>query len=479
MKIAMIASEASPFAKTGGLADVLGTLSVALERLGHEVMVIIPAYRSALQGGYSLQETSLKFTVPLADRQEEATVLHRTIGRDVDVYLIRADRYFDREFLYGTPTQDYSDNAERFIFFSRAALEILRARPVDIVHAHDWQAALAIVFFKIQAVRYAETASAKTVFTIHNLGFQGLFEKEEWPLLDLDSAFFTPQFLEFYGRINFLKGSLIFADKLTTVSPTYAQEIMTPAQGFGLEGVLAQRADDLVGILNGVDYSQWNPWTDPFIAHHYGENSLTVKCSCKKALRQIVGLPDKPATPLLAMISRLTLQKGFDLVESIFERLVERDLQFVLLGNGEPRFEDFFRTASARYPDRVAVRLGFDDRLAHQIEAGADLFLMPSLYEPCGLNQMFSLKYGTIPIVHAVGGLKDSVEDYDGESETGTGFVFEKHEAQALLDAIDRGLAMFHDKKSWTALRHRAMAKDFSWERSAQSYGNLYRQLLS
>jgi starch synthase len=245
----------------------------------------------------------------------------------------------------------------------------------------------------------------------------------------------------------------LLADKLTAVSPTYAREIMTPAQGFGLEGVLGQRADDLVGILNGVDYTQWNPWTDPFISHHYGENSLTIKHRCKKALRQIVELPDQPDTPILAMISRLTLQKGVDLVESIFDRLIERDVQFVLLGSGEPRFETFFRAAAARHADRVAVRIGFDERLAHQIEAGADLFLMPSLYEPCGLNQMFSLKYGTIPIVRAVGGLKDSVADYDGASAAGTGFMFENHQAQALLDAIDRGLAAFHDKKSWTALR--------------------------
>ena len=478
MKIAMIASEANPFAKTGGLADVLGTLSVALEHLGHEVTVILPAYRYALQGSFALQDTGTTVTVPVADRQEIGGILQATIGRNVSARLIRADRYFDREFLYGTATADYPDNAERFTFFCRASLEWLRQSPPDIIHAHDWQAALAIVFLKTQAARYRETAGAKTVFTIHNLGFQGIFPSSEWSFFNLDKVFFTPQFLEFYANINLLKGALVFADKLTTVSPTYAQEIMTAAQGFGLEGIIRQRAADLVGILNGVDYSQWNPWTDEFIAHHYGENSLTIKDDCKKSLCQTVGLADRPATPLIAMISRLTTQKGCDLVEIIFDKLMERDVQFVLLGSGEPRFENFFRSAATRYAGRVAVRIGFDERLAHQIEAGADLFLMPSRYEPCGLNQMYSLKYGTPPIVRAVGGLKDSVQDYDPANDSGTGFVFERDDADAMLGAIDRGLTVYSDKHNWTALRRRAMAMDFSWERSAQLYNDLYRSLL-
>lgn len=478
MKIAMIASEASPFAKTGGLADVLGTLSPALERLGHQVTLIIPAFRCALRGSFALQDTAMPLSVPLSNRQEQGSVLRTAIGKSVTVYLVRADKYFDREFLYGTPTQDYADNAERFVFFCRAALDILRDQPVDIVHAHDWQAALTIVFLKTQAARYRATAGAKTVFTVHNLAFQGNFSPLDWHLLNLESAFFTPQFLEYYGNMNFLKGALVFADKLTTVSPTYAQEIMTPEQGFGLEGVLRQRAGDLVGILNGVDDNLWNPWTDPLIAHHYGKNSLATKRRCKTALRQRVGLPDKPTTPIVAMISRLTDQKGFDLVARIFPELIERDLQFVLLGNGEPRYEQFFRDAALQHPDRVAVRIGFDERLAHEIEAGADLFLMPSHFEPCGLNQMYSLKYGTIPIVRAVGGLKDSVQDYDPENNSGTGLVFDDYDGAAMLAAIDRGLSAYSDQKNWTALRRRAMAMDFSWERSAQLYSDLYRTLL-
>ena len=479
MNIAMLASEVSPFAKTGGLADVIGTLSVALERLGHEVSVIAPAYRSVLQSEFPVRETAIKLSAPISDRLEEATVLKSAIGKGVVVHLIRADRYFDRDDLYGTAASDYPDNAQRFVFFCRAALELLRKEPVDIVHCHDWQTALAIVYLKTQASRYAESAAAKTVFTIHNLGFQGIFGRHEWHLLNLDDALFAPQFLEFFGNINFLKGGLIFADKITTVSPSYAQEIMTTAQGFGLEGVIRQRAADLLGILNGVDYSQWSPWMDPFITCHYGESSLPVKEDCKTSLRRIFGLPNQRNTPVIGMISRLTSQKGFDLIESIFDSLMQRDVQVVLLGNGEARYEEFFRAAVTRYIGRVGVRIGFDESLAHRIEAGADLFLMPSLYEPCGLNQMFSLKYGTIPIVRAVGGLKDTVQQCNTDAESGTGFVFETYEAQALLDAIDRSLQVFHNEKAWTALQRRAMAVDFSWERSAKLYANLYRQLLN
>lgn len=477
MTIAMIASEVTPFAKTGGLADVIGALATALARLGHELCIIAPAYRSALGGDFSLHKSGIELTAPVADRAVRAAVLETTLGHGVTVYLIRADPYFDREHLYGAPDGDYADNAERFVFFCRAALELLRRIPVKIVHGHDWQGALAVVLLKTQPANYPQLAAAKTVFTIHNLGFQGIFGPAVWPLLNLEARYFSPQFLEFYGNVNLLKGALIFADKITTVSPTYADEIMTAEQGFGLEGVLQQRSADLVGILNGVDYSVWNPWTDPFLLHHYGEHSLTVKRDCKKALQRAVGLPVLANKPLVAMISRLTSQKGFDLVESVFDALVERDLQLVLLGTGEARFEEFFRAAAARHPGKVAVEIGFNEALAHRIEAGADLFLMPSRYEPCGLNQMYSLKYGTIPIVRAVGGLKDTVQDYDPASGTGTGFVFAPYEGAAMLAAIDRGLDVYRHKNAWTALQRRAMAMDFSWERSAKAYSNLYRQL--
>ena len=478
MKIAMISSEIVPFAKTGGLADVVGTLSVALERRGHDISLIMPAYRSTLNGPFALEETGMQLTVPIDARTEGASVLKTRLGRNMSVYLVRADRYFDRDFLYGTHEGDYPDNAERFVFFCRATLEILRRHPVEIVHCHDWETALGIVFLKTQSARYPKVASAKTVLTAHNLGFQGIFRQSNWPLLNLDRSYFSPQYLEFYGNINFLKGGLIFADKITTVSPSYAREIMSGEQGFGLQGILQQRAADVTGILNGVDYSEWNPAVDPFIATRYSENDLSGKRICKDKLQGSLGLPVKSAMPVFGIISRLTSQKGFDLVQKIFDQMMERELQLVLLGSGEPRYENFFADAAARFPEKFAVRTGFDEVLAHQIEAGADIFLMPSLYEPCGLNQMFSLKYGTIPIVRKVGGLKDTVIDYSAEGGVGTGFVFDTYDPQALWDSIERALRLFADKRSWTELMHRAMRMDFSWDRSAQAYNNLYEEFL-
>jgi starch synthase len=478
MKIAMISSEILPFAKTGGLADVVGTLAAALARRGHEMTLVMPCHRAVLQNGFAPAETGMNFSVPLGERREDASVLRARGAGDVKVYFIRADRYFDRPFLYGTADGDYPDNAERFIFFSRAALEVLRHESIDLLHCHDWQSALAVVFLKAQPARYAELAAAPSVLTVHNLGFQGIFPSTQWPLLNLDWSFFTPRFLEFYGNINFLKGGLVFADKITTVSPSYAQEIMDTEQGFGLEGVLRDRRTDLVGILNGVDYNHWSPETDPFIVKHYSAKHLTPKQQAKKVLQRIFKLPQSSKTPLLGMVSRLTAQKGLDLMEQIFERLMERDLQWGVLGAGEARYEEFFTRAAARYPEKFAVRTGYDETLAHQIEAGADIFLMPSHYEPCGLNQMFSLRYGTIPIVRAIGGLKDTVDDYDEARGTGTGFVFLPYDPQALLDAIDRALQVYRDKRRWTALRRRAMAEDFSWHRSAQMYDELYRQLV-
>jgi starch synthase len=478
MKIGMISPEIVPFAKTGGLADVVGTLATALERQGHDLCLVMPAYRSVLQGDFSLQETAIRFSVPISDGREEALVLQARIGNNVVVYLVRNDRYFDRESLYGTSQGDYSDNAERYAFFSRAALEILGQNPVDVIHCHDWQSALAIIFLKTQPDQYAELAAAKTVFSIHNLGFQGIFPASNWALLNLSPSLFTPPYLEFFGNINLVKGALIFADKITTVSPTYAREIMETEQGFGLEGILRGRADDVTGILNGVDYTQWNPETDPWIAKHYSADHSTPKASCKESLQSALGLTPKSDVPLLGMISRLTPQKGFDLVEKSLERLMARPLQMVVLGSGEPRYERFLVSAARSFPDQIAVRTDFDEPLAHQIEAGADIFLMPSLYEPCGLNQMFSLKYGTIPIVRAVGGLRDTVEDYDAEKSTGTGFAFEPYDPAAMIATVDRGLRVFEEKKAWTALRHRAMLMDFSWDRSARAYGNLYEQLL-
>jgi starch synthase len=479
MKIGIISSEISPFAKTGGLADVVGSLSIALERLGHELCLIMPAYRSTLQSGSAFTNVPLEVSVPVSNRQETASILKAKLGRDVTVYLVRADHYFDRDFLYGTKHGDYPDNLARFVFLTRSALEILRNEHVEVIHSHDWQTALAPVFLRTQPWRYPEIAAAKTVLTVHNIAFQGNFWRPDWHHLNLDEYLFSSAYLEFYQNFSLLKGGLIFADTITTVSRTHAAEIMTREQGFGLEGVLQQRANDLVGILNGVDYNQWNPAADPLIAKQYSEDNLEGKRLCKDSLQRAMGLAIKPEVPLFGIISRLTSQKGIDLIEMIFPALIERDVQFVLLGTGESRYEDFFRRAAAQFPGKVGVRIGFDESLAHQIEAGADIFLMPSLFEPCGLNQMFSLKYGTIPIVRAVGGLKDTVENYNAERSAGTGFVFEAYDAQELWKTIERALQAFRDRKSWIALQRRAMSMDFSWDRSARAYSKLYQQLVA
>jgi starch synthase len=300
---------------------------------------------------------------------------------------------------------------------------------------------------------------------------------ENWRFLDLDRSFFTSECLEFYGRINLLKAGLVFADAITTVSPAYAEEVRTPAYGFGLEGILQKRSKDLIGILNGADYTVWNPDDDPFLAQNFNSNDLSGKQRCKADLQRIFGLPQNPHVPLLAMVSRLAAQKGLDLVEAVLDQLFERDLQFVLLGSGDKSYQDRFEAAALRYPERIGLRISFNEALAHKIEGGADMLLMPSRYEPSGLNQLYSMKYGTIPVVRATGGLKDSVEEFDRASSSGTGFLFEAYDAGALLDAIDRALAVFPHKADWKMLMKNAMAKDYSWSRSACKYIELYKKV--
>jgi 1,4-alpha-glucan branching enzyme len=471
LHIAMICPEVVPFAKTGGLADMVGSLARALTKLGHHVSLVMPAYRAILQQGLA-RETGIRIRARIAGYEPEATVLAAAPADGITVYFIRCDRYFDRPFLYSAPEGDYPDNAERFTFFSRAALEALsRLTPPHILHAHDWQSALAVAFLKAQPELYPALAPARTVVTVHNLGYQGLFPPEKWNLLGLEEALFTPRHLEFYGQINFLKGGLAFADAISTVSPTYSREIQTPEYGFGLDGFFRARAANLMGILNGADYEIWNPQTDPFIPKNYGSNDLSGKALCKAALQEAFGLAPTPEVPLLAMVSRLVSQKGIDLVLAVLESLMERGAQFVLLGTGDRRYEDFFSEAARQNPAKVGVRIGFDEALAHLIEAGSDLFLMPSLYEPSGLNQLYSLKYGTIPIVRVTGGLKDSVKEENG-------FVFEAFEAPEFLAAIDRALALFRKKDQWTRLMRVAMAADYSWDHSAREYLKLYRNLL-
>ena len=479
LRIVMVTPELVPFAKTGGLADMVTSLATALEELGLQVSVILPGYRAVLQHAPRWRDTGVRLRVPIAGGAEEASVLTAAVGRAIAVHIVRADRYFDRPYFYGTSGGDYADNGERFAFFARAALEVLRhSGAPHLLHAHDWQAALAIAFLKAQPERYPGFASLRTVLTVHNLGYQGLLPVHDWRVLGLDSSLFTPRHLEFHGSINLLKAGLVFADALTTVSPTYSREIQTPEHGFGLEGVLRARESCLQGILNGADYRIWNPRHDSFLARTYWSGDLSGKAACKADLQRRMGLPQDPRAPLVGMISRLVSQKGFDLIEAVAEELFSLPLQLAILGSGDHRFEDFVRSLAVRYPEKAGISLAFDEGLAHRIEAGADMFLMPSRYEPCGLNQLYSLKYGTIPIVRATGGLRDSVQEFDQSTGEGTGFVFEPYEGPALLAAVSRALAAFEHPELWSRVVRNAMTADFSWTRSAVEYRALYESLM-
>jgi starch synthase len=475
----MLAPEAHPYAKTGGLADVLAALPRALARAGVDVTVCLPGYRTALRTAGATRPGA-RLHAPVAARMEPAQLLH-VAGSAVPTVLVAHDRYFDRDGLYGDAGGDYGDNAERFVFFCRAALEWLRTvapRP-DVLHVHEWQAALAPAFLRATAPLYPELAGMRTVMTVHNLAYQGRFAESDWHLLNLDSRYFSPDFLEFYGQVNFLKAGLVFADAITTVSPRYAREIATPAFGEGLDGVVRARAARVHGILNGIDDAEWNPATDAYLPAHYDARDPAGKAACKAALQAEVGLPVRPAAPLLAIVSRFAEQKGLDLVVAALPALLATtDATVVALGSGDARYERLLAARARDFPGRAVVRVGFDEPLAHRIEAGADVFLMPSRFEPCGLNQLYSLRYGTVPVVHATGGLDDTVVEFDPATGTGTGFKFAPYAVEPFLAAVRRALATYREPGRWAALERNGMREDFSWDRSAAAYAALYAELL-
>ncbi len=480
MRVCMLASEAFPYAKTGGLADVIAGLPEALVGLGVEVTVVLPGYRAALRAAGAV-ERLVRIRAPVASRLEPAHVV-RVPGARVPTLLIDAPRYFDREGLYGEGGRDYPDNAERFAFFCRAALEWLRGlgTPPDVLHCHDWQVALAPAMLRATAPLYPELRRVRLAQTIHNLAYQGRFPASAWHLLNLDSRYFTSEWLELWGDICFLKAGLVFADVLTTVSPRYAREIQTPAFGEGLDGVLRARAGRLRGILNGIDYRIWNPAIDPALPVRYDATDLGGKVGCKADLQGALGLRGEIDAPLLGIVSRLAWQKGIDVVLDALPPLLEQSAaQLVALGSGDPDLERRLWDLAAHYPDRVAVRTGMDELLAHRIVAGADLLLMPSRYEPCGLNQMYSQRYGTVPVVHATGGLDDSVVEFDATSGEGTGFKFAPCTAAGLRAALDRALAVRRDPAAWQRLQRNGMRQDFSWDRSARAYQTVYGALLA
>jgi len=472
MKILFVSSEGLPYSKTGGLADVVEALPKALVEAGHEVAVLLPRYR-----GNKITATMISsVSVALGDHLRFPAIAEAPAVAGVKYYLVDDPEFFDREQLYGDKSGDYRDNAERFTEFSRVAIEFAkRVWLPDVIHCHDWQSALVPVLLRTQHTDDPAVRSLPAVFTIHNLGYQGLFPYADLRAVGLPDTLFTMDRLEYYGKVNFLKGGLVFADYLTTVSRRYAKEIQTPEYGAGLEGVIRDRADRLVGILNGVDYSIWSPEADTFIAQNYSAHNLDGKKVCKKSLLEAFRLPaDNLDRPLIGIISRFADQKGFDLIAEIGAELAQENVALVALGTGQPEYEKLFKGLAEKYPGRVSVKIGYDNALAHRIEAGSDMFLMPSRYEPCGLNQIYSLRYGTVPIVRATGGLDDTIQNFDPKTQQGTGFKFEEYSGEALLGCIRAALKAYREPKIWHKIMANGMAKDFSWKASAAAYVTVY-----
>lgn len=482
MHILLASSEAVPFAKTGGLADVATALSKALSDAGHRVTLVLPHYPQFQSAEWPACENSgTTLRIAIGQSERTATLWRAELPHtDVNVVLVDEPEYFDRASLYQHSGNDFSDNCARFVFFSRTVLEIARTmdpRP-DVIHCHDWQTGLIPALLELEYSNVPAFEQAASVMTIHNLAFQGRFWHWDMELTGLDWKHFNWKEVESYGELNLLKAGIVFADLITTVSPTYAREIQTQGFGCGLDPVLRSRADDLVGILNGVDDSVWNPRTDPLLARNFSASTVVDgKRACKAQLQSQLGLPQRDEPALFGMVSRMTNQKGLDLIAGCIEEVLTDDVQFAFLGTGDEYYQDWLRDLARRFPDRVSATIGFDEGLAHCIEAGADIYLMPSGYEPCGLNQMYSLTYGTVPIVHATGGLADSVIDATPENlanGTANGFSFHDYRAPVLRDQMFRAVQHYADKPGWLKLIQTGMNQDWSWNRSAAEYLRIY-----
>src|SRR6202453_5137432 len=474
MHIAFAASEGVPFSKTGGLADVVGALPRALATLGHQVSVYLPRYRQTKLADPATVVRSI--TIPFDDKYRFASIVSGGSQGGVRFYFVECPEYFDREALYGTAAGDYPDNAERYALFSRAVIEGSKILGVPhVFHCHDWQSALVPVLLR---TIYAEDPAFRdvgTVFTVHNIGYQGLFPPETLPLLMLPWDLFSMSKMEFFGQVNFLKGALTYSDYVTTVSRKYSQEIQTAEYGFGLEGVLRDRAATVTGILNGVDYDEWSPSDLKFIAAKYSPADLSGKAKCKQDLLAAFGVANPDTRlPVIGIVSRFAAQKGFDLIAQIMDRLAREEMIVVALGAGDKQYEEMFVRLNKQFPNKIAVKVAYDNAIAHKIEAGSDMFLMPSKNEPCGLNQIYSLKYGTVPIVRATGGLDDTIEPWDARTGKGTGFKFSDYTGEALLATIKQALAHHQDSSSWQTLMRNGMSRDFSWGASAREYGKIY-----
>ena len=471
----MASSEMAPLARSGGLGDVLETLPAELHKLGHEVSVALPYYRSIRESkGLKIKSTGVQMTVQVGSKRLEAEILECIAPNGVQVFLVRRDEYFDRSAYYGTEGRAYEDNSERFIYFSKAVVELARRmKPApDIIHVHDWQTALVPVFIKEYGLPF------QTLLTLHNVAYQGSFWGIDFGLTNLPGKYFTEKGVEFYGNLNFLKGGILFADALTTVSERYVREIQTPEYGCGLDSVLREQNGKLSGILNGSDSTLWNPGTDRWIPKKYRASAPGGKKSCREALLAKFGLDPDPTGPVFAMVTRLAEQKGFDILFPLLDRLLADDVRLVILGEGDANYESALLIAQKKHRERFAFRRDFDDPLAHLIEAGADITLIPSHFEPCGLSAMYSLKYGTIPVARACGGLFQIIQNYDPTTGEGNGFLFYDYSPEALWDSIGNAKKVYSDAQIWKTLIHRAMSSDFSWSAAAEKYGKIYDYLL-
>lgn len=479
LKILLVASEVAPFSKTGGLADVCGSLPLALNKLDCDVRIVTPKYKMVDEKKHPLINIDKDVTVRIGDAHQTAAVLSTKIKGVVPVYFIANHHYYDRQGLYGSPT-DFSDNLERFAFFCRATLELIKSmdfRP-DVIHLHDWQTALIPIYLKTIYLDDPFFKGIGTIFTVHNLGYQGIFGKKGLSLIGLSDDLFATDKLEFWGEINLLKGGLIYSDILTTVSKGYSKEIQTTEYGCGLDGILKERTKSLYGIINGLDYEEWNPATDMEIAMAYDANTISRKAKNKKSLQSENNLIVNDDIPVIGMVTRLADQKGLDILSNIIEKIMGMDIQFILLGTGDERYHDLFRKLGQNFPNNASIHLTFDPKMAKLIYAGSDMFLMPSLYEPCGLGQLISLRYGTVPIVRNTGGLADTIIDFDSDPLKGNGFVFKEYSSEELLTTINRAIAQYIDKNQWRKLQINGMKSDFSWEHSAKEYIQLYEKCM-
>lgn len=475
MNVLFVVSECVPFIKTGGLADVAGALPKELRKLGNDVRVILPKYLGIDDEYKRKMQKQFEINVKLSWRNQYCGV-EKLVLNGITYYFVDNEYYFKRESIYG-----HYDDGERFSYFCRAILDILPHLDFTphIIHCHDWHTGMIPFLLKIEYGLNPFYQGMKTVFTIHNLQFQGIFPKDMLgDVLGISDQYFIPQMLEFYGQLNFMKTALISADFITTVSPTYRSEILTPYYGEKLDGVLRERRNSVIGILNGIDNEIYNPANDPMIFERFDLSSIEKKMINKQKLQQFFSLPVNENTPIIAMISRLTKQKGMDLVRSVFHEFIKEDMQFILLGTGDGEYEQFFKTMEYFYPEKIKIITHFDEGIAHKIYAGADLFLMPSLFEPCGLSQLIALKYGTIPIVRETGGLNDTIFSYNKYQEDGNGFSFTNFHAHEMLLTIKRATHYFKDKKLWNQLMKRAMMSDNSWAQSAKLYERLYFKVL-